>query len=176
MKSLGFDINPKDILSEKGQKRAVISLTVPNPETIKTLPLEIIQTLRLKREELENEIKFLEGTPSIGAAIREIRKHHSLIETREGIQTALSLVENILKSPKDIRVYRVKKSNPLFFRSLGHLQGSEILMNSIGFISSQDKEDNNGAIYILQSLGSTESFNALQQTTNTSTQGIFYFF
>ena len=173
MKAIGFNINPTEVISEKGQKRVVISLAVPDVETVKTLSLEITQSLRVKREEMEHEIQFLEGTPSIGAAVREIRKHHSIIETREGIQTGLSLVENILKSPRDLRVYRVKKSNPLFFRSLGRLQGCDLLMNAMGFVTHQDQdgENGNGAIYILQSVGPTDSFNALQQSMNTSTQG-----
>ena len=55
---------------------------------------------------------------------------------RGALETALTLVRNILTQPRDFKVYRVKKGNPTFNRTLGRLKGSALLMQSIGFYSS----------------------------------------
>ena len=97
------------------------------------LPADLVLSLRSRQTEIGQELKALEGAPSVAAAIREMRVHHNVAEVRGGAETALTIVRNILMQPKDLRMYRVKKTNPAFHRHLGRLKGSEQLMHAIGF-------------------------------------------
>ena len=103
-----------------------------------TLPPDLLHTLRSRRFEIDQEIVALEGSPSVAAAIREMRIYHSVMEVRNGAETALVIVRNVLTQPKDLRMYRVKRSNPTFHRNLGRLRSSELLMHAIGFRGSGD--------------------------------------
>ena len=75
----------------------------------------------------------LEGAPSVAAALREMRIYHSVAEVRTAAETALTMVRNVLMQPKDLRMYRIKRSNPAFQRHIGRLKHSELLMQAIGF-------------------------------------------
>jgi hypothetical protein len=44
------------------------------------------------------------------------------------------IVRNVLTDPRDLKMYRVKCSNPSFQRNLGRLKSSELLMHAIGFM------------------------------------------
>ena len=44
---------------------------------------------------------------------------HTVPEVRTALETSLSIIRNILQNPKDIRMYRIKKGNPTFHRTLG---------------------------------------------------------
>lgn len=108
--------------------------------------------------DIDLEIAALEGAPSVASAIREIRQHHNSIEVRIGVETALNCVTNVLQHPKDIRMYRVKASNPVFHRTLGHLQSSNLLMNAIGFVGHGDganianSKERSFAAYVLKTV------------------------
>ena len=155
----------------------VISLPVSDKHSDKFLPPVLLNSLKAKRVEIEQELAALDGAPSVGAAVREIRQHHSIMETKQGIETALTLIRNVLSSPQDIRMYRVKKSNPAFFRSLGRLQAAELLMKAVGFISGSDKDIGEGvsasagAIYVLRSVGGSSNFDASKQLIRSSMDG-----
>ena len=103
-----------------------------------SLPPDLLHTLRSRRYEIDQEIVALEGSPSVAAAIREMRVYHSVAEVRNGAETALVIIRNVLTQPKDLRMYRVKRSNPTFHRNLGRLRSSELLMHAIGFRGSGD--------------------------------------
>lgn len=177
MKSMGFDTTPFEMHSEKGRPKMVISLAVGTVNTTKSLPQVILNSLKAKRAELEQELSVLDGAPSVGAAVREIRAHHSVMETKLGVETALTLIRNVLTSPQDIRMYRVKKSNPAFFRTLGRLQAAELLMKAIGFASGSDRDAGEGAvnaagaIYVLHSVGGNGSFDASKHLIQSSISG-----
>lgn len=192
MKSLGFNINPIESVDENQNVRKFIMLefargsVVAKEKSNKTLlPADVpsklspnfISMLKAKRVEIDQEIAAMEGAPSVSAAVREIRLHHGAQETRVGVETALTFVRNVLTTPHDLRMYRVKKNNPVFFRTLGKLHGSDLLMRSINFISAGDS--NNGAVYILKSVGNSDSFDAskiIVATENDNFAGNFYFF
>ena len=164
MKALGFG-DPKDSVTAEGHLRCFIGLkALPTDHAgISKLPPDVFKLLKSRKYELEQEIIALEGAPSISAIIREMKTSHHSSEIRDGIETTLVLVNNILLQPKDIRVYRVKASNPAFQRTLGRLIGSEILMNSIGFVkgptgeelgsTSSERDGPESFIYYLKTLG-----------------------
>jgi Ca2+-binding EF-hand superfamily protein len=183
LKAVGFDEVPITKMLDNGTKRSSIFLkalkTLPKQPT--HLPDELLISIKSKRSELDQEVAVLEGAPSVSAAVREIRQHHSIVETRVGVETAMSLLQNVLSSPADLRMYRVKKANPTFFRSLGRLQGSASLMRSIGFVSGADTDVGDesslhnsatNAIYVLKSVGKGENmFDASKQLTKTGSDG-----
>ena len=115
------------------------------------LPAEVVEAVKSRRKEIELEVIALEGAPSVSAAIRSMRQTHSLVEVRTGVETALSIVRNVLRDPKDIKLHRVKKTNPVFQRTLGRLQGSELLMRAVGFLDGDASESPDNAAYVLKS-------------------------
>ena len=132
---------------------------------------EIINDLKAKRAEIEQELVALEGAPSVAAALREIRSKHSIVEVRGAGETALTLVRNILTSPKDLRVYRVKKGNPSFHRNLGRLHASTLLMRAIGFVDNSPAAgaveysltpENMGGVYVLKAVDAVDAFDPAQ--------------
>jgi hypothetical protein len=191
MKAIGFSIIPVEFIGENNVIRQYITLQTPGsqpdvtnskkkvPEKYK-LSASIIASLKAKMFEIEQEITSMEGAPSVGAAVRQIRMHHSAAETRQGVETALTVVKNILTSPRDIKMYRVKKSNPLFFRTLGHMRDSDMLMRAINFISVGTNAGDlaGGAVYILKSMGGKDSFDAMQhvQDANITMAGMIYLY
>ena len=102
------------------------------------LPGELLQTIRSLRVEIEQEIIALEGAPSVSAAVREMKLYSRLSDVRTGVETALTIVRNILAEPKDLKRHRVKRSNPAFQRTLGRLKSSELLMHAIGYLGGQN--------------------------------------
>ena len=162
MNALGFG-SPFEVVGENGQARLVLGLkSLPKDlKKIAELPFEIVNTLRKRRFELEEELITIEGSPSVAAAVRELRIHHTIEEVRGGLETALTIVRNVLTQPKDIRMYRIKKGNPNFHRNLGRLTASSLLMNAIGFViggtvSTADNFSMNsesvGSVYVLKAL------------------------
>ena len=115
-----------------------LSTTVDKGKGTVRLPMELLQTLKSLRVEIEQEIVALEGAPSVSAAVREMRLHSSLSEVRTGVETALTIVRNVLAEPKDLKRHRVKRSNPAFQRTLGRLKSSELLMHAIGYLGGQN--------------------------------------
>jgi Ca2+-binding EF-hand superfamily protein len=161
MRAIGFN-DPFDAPAKDGSLRRIIGLKGLPLELSKVqkLPADIVNKLASKRIELDNEIISLEGAPSVAAAVREMRINHSIAEVRNGLETALSIVRNVLTQPKDLRMHRVKKGNPVFHRNLGRLTGSVLLMNAIGYAdSSTHSQTNNDMIdesvisaYVLKSI------------------------
>ena len=140
MKAIGFTDPEETIVGER--KKKLISLKfISNKHNTKNKVIEeSIALLKCKRHEIEQEVIALEGAPSVAAALRELRAHHTIQEVRSAADTALTLVRNVLLSPKDLKVYRVKKGNPSFHRNLGRLQGSALLMRAIGFVGGGGEE------------------------------------
>ncbi|RYH28863.1 hypothetical protein EON65_10590 [archaeon] len=151
MRSIGFG-DPFELTDEKKVSRKVISLRGVNVQAKQISP-EVLRILKVKCDELRSEICALEGAPSISAAVREMRLHHSLTEVRLGLETALKIVQNVLGNPHDIKMFRVKKANPVFQRDLGRLRGAELLMNAIGYsnVASTDiNVDGDPSAYVLK--------------------------
>jgi hypothetical protein len=160
MRAIGFG-EPALIHAKDGSVKQVLGLAHMPIDLSKMhkLPAEVLNRLINHRAELEREIIALEGAPSVAAALREMRQHHTLGEVRHGLETALSIVRNVLTQPKDLRMYRIKKSNPAFHRSLGRLQGSALLMRAIGFdgSASTKTDDEEIAAYVLKSVTAVAS-------------------
>lgn len=151
MRAMGFG-EPLDSIQEvvKGQKSEIKSYNsitlqaLPRDiSKILKLPSELIQSIKSKRYEIDQEIIAMEGAPSVSAAIREMRVFHTLTDVRVGVETALTIVRNILADPRDMKMYRVKRSNPTFQKSLGLLKNSELLMHAIGFLGGSGNKDLN---------------------------------
>jgi Ca2+-binding EF-hand superfamily protein len=136
MKAIGFG-DPETIITPEGKSKTIVLLKNLS-KTSKTIPTDLFNSLRSRRFEIDQELVALEGAPSVSAAIREMRVHHTIAEVRSGVEIAVVFVRNVLNDPKDIRMYRVKRGNPVFHRCLGRLTGSELLMNSIGFTSGPE--------------------------------------
>ena len=103
--------------------------------------------------EIETELKYIDGAPAVSSAVRVINEHHTQHEVRIAVDTALALVRNILLNPRDIKKYRVKRSNPTFYGNIGRLSGGDLLMKSIGFTSpTSDDGATLGPVFVLQSL------------------------
>jgi hypothetical protein len=176
MNSIGFG-KPFEYIGKDGKRKLTIGLkNLPNDlSKIKRLPSEIIGKLKSIRTQIEQEIIALEGSPSILSAVREISSNHTKIEVINGLETALSIVKNVIKNPGDIRMYRIKRGNPMFFRNLGRLNGSILLMNSIGFIEKCSNDTNNlddlSSTFVLKSIGSTDDvFDAAFEFPRDSTE------
>ena len=146
MKAIGFG-SPKNLKGADGVSRPLISLkALPEGNSCpKRLPADVVDGLQLKRNEVDAEIIALDGAPSVAAVVRTMVDIHGPKLTRIGIETALTFVSNVLTTPGDLRMYRVKKANPLFQRTLGCLEGSDMLMRSIGFIGGTDSQLGGGA-------------------------------
>lgn len=150
MRSVGFG-DPSDKTAQKNSNssnmKSIITLSALPSDLSKTprLPTELVETVKCKRQEVEAEIIALEGAPSVSAAVRNVRLHHTISEVRTGVETALSIVRNVLRDPKDIKMHRVKISNAAFQRNLGRLRGSELLMNAIGFVVGQMRGPGQGS-------------------------------
>lgn len=148
-RALGFS-DPFPIMGKSGESRLMIGLKSLPTDLSRTnsLPPEILNRLHARKNELEQELILLEGAPSVATALREIRAKHGVGDAKLALETALSIVSNILKQPRDLRMYRIKKGNPTFNRNLGQFHGASLLMNSIGF-----NGDSDGA-YVLRQIGS----------------------
>jgi PUB domain len=156
MTAVGFG-PPVDFVTDGKMKSFVALSALPlspaaqSDKSKKRLPTEVVEAVKTRRKEIEQEVIALEGAPSVSAAIRSMRQTHSLVEVRTGVETALSIVRNVLKDPKDIKLHRVKKSNPVFQRTLGRLRGSELLMRAVGFLDGDAAESPDNAAYVLKS-------------------------
>lgn len=186
MNALGFT-KPFEVVGENGQSRLVLGLkNLPKDlRKISELPHELANVLRKRRFELEEQLVAIEGAPSVAAAVREMKIHHSIEEVRGGLETALTIVRNVLTQPKDIRMYRIKKGNPAFHRSLGRLKASSLLMNAVGFVvgsaginieGNSASAESIGSVYVLKALNpekdSTFDATSLQGETSTSNDHI----
>lgn len=182
MKAIGFG-DPMEVQGSDHNFRLMIGLKgLPmDLSKVHRLPTDIANRLHTKRFEIDQEVIALEGAPSVAAAVRDMLTHHSVVDVRNGLDTALSIVRNVLSQPKDIRMYRIKKGNPAFNRSLGRLHGSALLMNSIGYFSKAMDENavtlntttgfdgsdtQGGAAYVLKALNET---NGKKGTAGTGT-------
>ena len=166
MKAIGFS-NEKQVITEVKNNDQIISKTLLvlnlyglNSKTkLKTLPNSVVKTLESKRFEIDQETIALEGSPSVASAVREMLQNNPIIEVRDGLETALSIVCNILSQPNNIKLHRIKKGNPIFHRNLGHLENSILLMSSIGFSdassSSMNEKESTASVYILKTFGSS---------------------
>lgn len=181
MRAIGFS-EPSDSLGSNGDTISTISIHSLNDkvETVKKMPMDILRILETRRFEIEQEIIALDGAPSISAVIREMKDRHKISEIIEAVETALKIIQNILSNSSDVRVYRVKRINPNFQRTLGRLEGSHMLMLAIGFQYSEARTSNttisteNSGIYYLKSLRE-DGFNISKVLSNNIGKYTFFF-
>jgi hypothetical protein len=100
------------------------------------IPNDVENSLKAKKYEIEQEIIALDGAPSVSAAVREMRIHHTLTEVKGAVETALTIIRNLLDRPNDPKLYRIKRGNISFHKSVGRLENGLLLMRSIGFVAS----------------------------------------
>ena len=155
MRAVGFG-DPADVLSQSKATslKRVISLrgvSTGSASTAGRLPPAVRDTLRCHREEMEQELAALEGAPSVSTAISEMSNTCTNEELITALETAATIIRNLLNSPGDVRKYRVKRNNPAFHRGLGRFKGCNSLMRSIGFVGADD--DTSHSAFVLKSLG-----------------------
>jgi Ca2+-binding EF-hand superfamily protein len=159
MKAIGFSDEPSaGVVKSSGQTKQIIQLAkLPNnAHQLKGgLPGQLLNDLESRRSELEQETQAMEGAPSVGAAVRELRAKNSLTDVRCAVETALTFVQNILKNPSDLKMYRVKRGNPAFHHNVGRLQGGLTLMRTIGFVGTRGNlpGEEAGPVLVLRALG-----------------------
>ena len=141
MKAIGFG-DPVETVDSDGSLKSTLHLmtgTDANSTNVK-LSNDLHHMLETRRFEIEQELIAMDGAPSVAAVIRDMRSKNSASDIRDGLETALSLISNVLTHPTNIRVYRVKRSNPHFHRTLGRLECSHLLMQAIGFLPSPNTD------------------------------------
>ncbi len=73
---------------------------------------------------LSPELRLLDGgSASVGEAVRALRAQCTLAELREAVDTVLLFVGNVLRAPKDTRMWRVRCANPGFRRRVNRFPG-----------------------------------------------------
>jgi len=130
---------------EKGADSSVEFLAVQGCKNaagrpVSQLDSDTLDRLKSRRDDVEQELAALEGVPSVSAALRQIRARHSMTDVKAAADTALLYVINILRHPRDNRVYRVKTANTTFNGRIGRLNGGSSLMEAIGFTLVDDGE------------------------------------
>lgn len=163
MKSIGFSdpVDPSSDTKGKTSPQRVLKLAGV-PSSAHFLSDSIVSGLKSKKFEIEQEVIALDGAPSVATAIREMRIHHNLVDVRAAVETALTFVRNLIKNPKDPKLYRVKRGNAAFHRSIGRLNGGLLLMRTIGFVGVEPAisntkanfRDETGPVLVLKPLGS----------------------
>jgi Ca2+-binding EF-hand superfamily protein len=167
--------------TSSGKKSKGKQAKAPAVLHVSGLPTEYRQQLIAKRTEIEAELAAIDGAPTVTAAVRMIREKHSVSETVVGLSCALTLVNNLLLNPKDLRHYRVKTSNAIFSRELGRLHCSSVLMQSVGFVYDVSstvaqiggkRTEDEPAAYVFRSVSSKSPLGAEDGTSYGSGTGI----
>jgi hypothetical protein len=177
MRSVGFgEPSTERGAGPSGKSRVVITLRdlpvdlAADSNKPTRLPKHVLAKLKSRQHDLEQEITALEGAPSVSSAVFEIRRYHSLDELRTGLETAQLLLRNLVASPENHKLYRVKNANPQFTRALGRLKGCVMLMNAVGFVAvtNPDSAPSGGGVdqvcsfYELRQLGARSAVGSKQ--------------
>ena len=92
------------------------------------------------------------GCPSVAGVVREFSDSRMTDEDiRQALRLAKRLVENVLKTPGDQRVFRVRGTNAVVRRCLTRHEGGPRLLEAIGF--KADGDDAKTATYSLERRG-----------------------
>jgi Ca2+-binding EF-hand superfamily protein len=127
--------------AQRGDPQKVMALKASRTsegKPVESLSEASINDLRLRREEVEQELAALEGAPSVAAALRELRVYHTHADVRAAAEIVLLYVINLLRYPRDVRVYRIKLTNPRYHNAVGRLKNSGQLMEAVGFQRSEE--------------------------------------
>jgi hypothetical protein len=92
------------------------------------------------------------GCPSVAGVVREFQDSRMTEDDiRQALRLAKRLVENVLKTPGDQRVFRVRGTNAVVRRCLTRHEGGPRLLEAIGF--KADGDDPKTATYALERRG-----------------------
>ncbi len=92
------------------------------------------------------------GCPSVQGTVREFQDSRMTDEDiRQALRLAKRLVENVLKTPGDQRVFRVRGTNAVVRRCLTRHEGGPRLLEAVGF--KADGDDPKTATYALERRG-----------------------
>lgn len=103
------------------------------------------------------EVAFGEevGCPSVQGCVRDLQEARlSEDDLRQALHLAKRLVANVLKTPGDQRVFRVRGTNPAVKRGLTRHAGGPRLLEAVGFKPDQDGPD---ATFALERRGLQEN-------------------
>ena len=141
--------------SKRGGKSSTAATRTASSTPYANDPLMLEVTSKI--EDIEEELKSLDGVPSVSSAIRILREGDpnndrdppiTLRQVYFAVEQCLQCVSALLKNPKDSRLHRIRAQNPTFQRTLGRFYGSAALMISCGF-----EQIEGGAIFALKRLG-----------------------
>jgi len=76
--------------------------------------------------------------PASLAHALEMMSHHTLMQFAEGMETLLIYIENLIKHPDDPKYRKITISNIHFEERLGHMEGSQEALESLGFSAEGD--------------------------------------
>jgi len=85
-----------------------------------------------------NETKLDDDTDTIDLkpmeeAFAYLKNNNSLSDAREGIQTFIIYVNNIVKNPGEMRYRRIRVENANYQERLGHLKGGQKMLEILGY-------------------------------------------
>ena len=155
VKSLGAKVSKKAVASKSKSKGKGKTKAVAAPTSERTDPF--VLEVQSKIDDIESELKALDGVPSVASAIRTLREGNpndtaalpvTLRQVYFAVEQCLQCVSNLLKNPKDSRLHRIRAANPTFQRTLGRFYGAPALMAACGFEAIEG-----GAIFALKRLG-----------------------
>ncbi|GMH48764.1 hypothetical protein TrRE_jg2096, partial [Triparma retinervis] len=156
IKSLGAKVSKKPSNASKSKRgKQAKDAAASNPAAERKNPF--VLEIQSKIDDVEAELKALDGVPSVASAIRTLREGNpadsaalpvSLRQVYFAVEQCLQCVSNLLKNPKDSRLHRIRAGNPAFQRTLGRFYGAAALMAACGFEAIEG-----GSIYALKRLG-----------------------
>ena len=138
MQALGF---------EAEQNGAVLALRDPTGRTWDSLPMDVRAMLTTRLDELRSHSHALEepsisNIAAVSTAIAALGENHDKAQDWVvAIETILTLVNNVLQHPGDVKYHQINPTNPTFQRRLGLVQGGQEILMALGF-----QEDKNGTL------------------------------
>jgi len=84
-------------------------------------------------------------------AFAYLKNNNSLSDAREGIQTFIIYVNNIVKNPAEMRYRRIRVENANYQERLGHLRGGQEMLCAVGY-----KENGSGFLELPKEMHSPE--------------------
>jgi len=83
-------------------------------------------------KKIEDDIADIDLKP-MEKAFAYLKNNNSLSDAREGIQTFIIYVNNIVKNPAEMRYRRIRIENANYQERLGHLKGGQEMLDILGY-------------------------------------------
>jgi len=90
-------------------------------------------------------------------AFAYLKNNNSLSDAREGIQTFIIYVNNIVKNPGEMRYRRIRVENANYQERLGHLRGGQKMLEILGY-----KENGSGFLELPREMHSPDNLSTIK--------------